>query len=43
LNPSLLDALAAVRLPVAGSALPQLSFAASSPAAAAVSVGPLSR
>ena len=43
LSPSLLDALAAVRLPVAASALPPLSFTASSPAAAGVSLAPLVR
>jgi len=39
----LLDALAAVRLPVAASTLPELTFAASSQAAAGVSVAPLLR
>ena len=43
LSPSLLDAWAAVRLPVAASALPELAFAASSRAAAGVSVAPLLR
>ena len=43
LSPSLLDALAAVRLPVAASALPPLSFTDSSPAAAGVSLAPLVR
>jgi len=43
LNPRLLDALAAVRLPVAASALPELAFAASSQVAAGVSVAPLLR